>query len=648
MQINNLSIDIETFSTYDLSKCGVYKYVEDPKFEILLFGVSINGGEVTVYDLKKGDTLPDYLVEALLSNDVIKWAYNALFERICISKYLGLKEGSYLDPASWRCTMIWSATLGLPFSLGQVGTVLGIDKKKLEEGKDLIKLFCVPCTPTEKNHYKTRYLPSDYPESWELFKKYNKRDVEAELSIKDRISKFPVPDFVWDEYHIDQRINDRGILIDEELAMSAIKIDEYMKDKLSNEMIRITGIDNPNSPVQLKEWFKSKGYDIDDLGKKAVSKLKEEITEPDVLEVLKLRSQLAKSSIKKYEAMINAKCADGRVRGTFQFYGANRTGRFSGRLIQLQNLPRNDIEDLEDARYLVKTNDIEMLELLYDDIPSLLSQLIRTAFIAKDNHKFVVADFSAIEARVIAWLAGESWRIESFKKGEDIYCASASQMFGVPVVKHGINGELRQKGKIAELALGYGGSVGALAAMGALDMGLKEEELKPLVDAWRSSNPHITKFWWEVDRVIKEVIVNRSSKKIYNIRFTCKSGMLFIELPSGRSLAYVKPKIMDINGREQITYEGIGENKKWMRLESYGPKFVENIVQAISRDILCNSMKTLIDYDVVMHVHDELIIESNPDLGVDYICKEMAKLPDWADGLLLVADGFESEFYKKE
>ena len=454
MQIENLSIDIETFSSYDLSKVGVYKYVESPDFEILLFGVSINGGEVEVYDLKNGDTLPDYLVVALLSKDVIKWAYNALFERICISKYLGFKQGSYLDPASWRCTMIWSATLGLPFSLGQVGEVLGIDKKKLEEGKNLIKLFCVPCEPTAKNKYKTRYLKEDYPDSWDLFIKYNKRDVEAELAIKNRLSKFPVPEFVWNEYHIDQRINDRGIMIDEDLAISAIKIDEHMKDKLSNEMIKLTGIDNPNSPVQLKEWFKSKGYDIDDLGKKAVSKLKEEITEPDVLEVLRLRSQLAKSSIKKYEAMINAKCADGRVRGTFQFYGANRTGRFSGRLIQLQNLPRNDIEELEDVRRLVKVGDIEMLETLYDDIPSILSQLIRTAFIAKDNKKFVVADFSAIEARVIAWLAGEAWRIESFKKGEDIYCASASQMFGVPVVKHGINGELRQKGKIAELALG--------------------------------------------------------------------------------------------------------------------------------------------------------------------------------------------------
>ena len=631
MQIENLSIDIETFSSYDLSKVGVYKYVESPDFDILLFGVSINGGEVEVYDLKNGDTLPDYLHEALLSKD-----------------YLGLKQGSYLDPASWRCTMIWSATLGLPFSLGQVGEVLGIDKKKLEEGKNLIKLFCVPCEPTAKNKYKTRYLKEDYPDSWDLFIKYNKRDVEAELAIKNRLSKFPVPEFVWDEYHIDQRINDRGIMIDEDLALSAIKIDEHMKDKLSNEMIKLTGIDNPNSPVQLKEWFKSKGYDIDDLGKKAVSKLKEEITEPDVLEVLRLRSQLAKSSIKKYEAMINAKCADGRVRGTFQFYGANRTGRFSGRLIQLQNLPRNDIEELEDVRRLVKIGDIEMLEALYDDIPSILSQLIRTAFIAKDNKKFVVADFSAIEARVIAWLAGEAWRIESFKNGEDIYCASASQMFGVPVVKHGINGELRQKGKIAELALGYGGSVGALTAMGALDMGLKEEELKPLVDAWRDSNPHITKFWWDIDRVIKEVIQNRSSKIIYGLTFTCKSGMLFITLPSGRNLAYVKPKVMEINGREQITYEGIGENKKWMRLESYGPKFVENIVQAISRDILCNSMKTLINYDVVMHVHDELIIEASSDLDVDFICKEMAKLPKWADGLLLVADGFESKFYKKD
>ena len=647
MQIENLSIDIETFSSYDLSKVGVYKYVESPDFEILLFGVSINGGEVEVYDLKNGDTLPDYLLEALLSKDVTKWAYNALFERICISKYLGLKQGSYIDPVSWRCTMIWSATLGLPFSLGQVGEVLGIDKKKLEEGKNLIKLFCVPCEPTSKNKYKTRYLKEDYPDSWDLFIKYNKRDVEAELAIKNRLSKFPVPEFVWDEYHIDQRINDRGIMIDEDLAISAIKIDEHMKDKLSNEMIKLTGIDNPNSPVQLKEWFKSKGYDIDDLGKKAVSKLKEEITEPDVLEVLRLRSQLAKSSIKKYEAMINAKCADGRVRGTFQFYGANRTGRFSGRLIQLQNLPRNDIDELEDVRRLVKVGDIEMLEALYDDIPSILSQLIRTAFIAKDNKKFVVADFSAIEARVIAWLAGESWRIESFKKGEDIYCASASQMFGVPVVKHGINGELRQKGKIAELALGYGGSVGALTAMGALDMGLKEEELKPLVDAWRDSNPHITKFWWDIDRVIKEVIQNRSSKIIYGLTFTCKSGMLFITLPSGRNLAYVKPKVMEINGREQITYEGIGENKKWMRLESYGPKFVENIVQATARDLLVYAMKNL-DLPIVMHIHDEVVIDAPLDLKVEDVSKKMSEVPSWAKGLILNADGYECNFYKKD
>lgn len=646
--MKNLSIDIETYSSSNLKKCGVYRYSEDKDFEILLFGYAIDGGEVKTVDLKNGETLSNEVLDALTDPSVTKWAFNAQFERVCISRWLGLPKDKFLDSSQWKCSMVWSAYMGLPLSLEGAGAVLGLEKQKLTEGKDLIRYFCVPCSPTKTNGGRTRNVPMHDKHKWERFKVYNIRDVETEMQIQQKLSKFPVPDFVWDEYHIDQEINDRGICVDMKLVNQAIRIDGEMKDKLITKMRFLTNLDNPNSVVQMKSWLQENGVETDTLGKRTVASMISN-TEGEVNEVLSLRLQLAKSSVKKYQAMANAVCSDNRLRGCFQFYGANRTGRYAGRLVQLQNLPQNHISDLAEARTLIRNGNDKALELLYDDIPDTLSQLIRTAFIPSIGSKFYVADFSAIEARVIAWLAGEEWRSEVFKNGGDIYCASASQMFKVPVEKHGINGHLRQKGKIAELALGYGGSVGALKAMGALDMGLKEVELQPLVDAWRESNPNIVKLWWDVDKAVKSAIKTRSIQEVKGIKFYYQSGMLFITLSSGRNLAYVKPRI-DHNqfGSESVTYEGTGANKKWERIVSYGPKFVENIVQAISRDILMNSMKMLRNEAIVAHVHDELIIEEKEGTSLEDICKKMAVVPSWAEGLILRADGYICDFYKKD
>lgn len=642
--MKTLSIDIESFSDVDLKKCGVYRYAESPAFEILLFGYSVDDGEVQVVDLACGEKIPAEIVAALSDESVTKWAFNAMFERVCLSNYLG----EWLEPEGWHCTMVWSATLGLPLSLESVGAALGLEKQKLTEGKDLIRYFCVPCKPTKTNGRRTRNLPEHDTQRWELFKAYNFRDVEAEMQIQQRLSKFPVPDFVWEEYRLDQEINDRGIGVDMELVRQAIAMDERSKAELSAAMREMTSLENPNSVQQMKQWLADNGLETESLDKKAVAGLLKDAPEP-LKTVLSLRQQLAKSSVKKYTAMENAVCSDSRAHGMFQFYGANRTGRFSGRLIQLQNLPQNHMPDLAQARELVRSGNYEALSLLYEDIPDTLSQLIRTAFVPQDGRKFIVADFSAIEARVIAWFAGERWRLKVFENGGDIYCASASQMFDVPVEKHGVNGHLRQKGKIAELALGYGGSVGALKSMGALEMGLAEEELQPLVDAWRSSNPMITQFWWDVDRAVKECIKKRLPTETHGIRFTYQSGMMFITLPSGRRLAYVKPRIGEnIFGGESVTYMGVGGTKKWERLESYGPKFVENIVQATARDILCYAMQTLKNCAIVAHVHDELIIEADRRMSLAAVCEQMGRTPPWAKGLKLRADGYECEFYRKD
>ena len=646
--MKNLEIDIETYSSINLQKSGVYRYVEADDFEIMLFGYSVDGGEVKVIDLMAGEKIPSDILDALTDEDITKWAFNAQFERVCLSRYLGYPFGSYLNPSSWKCSMVWSAYMGLPLSLEGVGAVLGLEKQKLTEGKDLIRYFCVPCNPTKTNGGRNRNLPSDEMEKWQKFVAYNKRDVETEMLIQQRLIKFPVPDEIWDEYLLDQEINDRGIKVDMDFVKQAIATDEISHTKLMNQMQEITELDNPNSVQQMKGWLAENGLETDTLGKKAVAELLKDAPD-DLSEVLKLRQQLSKSSVKKYTAMEKAVCADSRARGMFQFYGANRTGRFAGRLVQLQNLPQNHMLDLKEARGIVKSGDHETLEMLYEDIPDTLSQLIRTAFVPKEGNKFIVADFSAIEARVLSWLAGEQWRNEVFANGGDIYCASASQMFRVPVEKHGVNAHLRQKGKIAELALGYGGSVGALKAMGALEMGILEEELKPLVNAWRQANPYIVKFWWDVDREVKKCIKEKKSQEVQNIKFHYMSGMLFIVLPSGRKLAYVKPNIGEnIFGGESVTYEGVGATKKWERIESYGPKFVENIVQAISRDILMYAMKTLSTCNIVAHVHDEVIIEADQSLSLDMVCKQMGRVPPWAKGLLLDADGYECDFYKKD
>lgn len=643
-----LEIDIETFSSVNLAKAGVYRYVEAPDFEILLFGYSVDGGDVRVIDLVSGEKIPEKILAALENETIIKWAFNAQFERICLSRFLGYPTGTYLEPDSWKCSMVWSAYMGFPLSLEGVGTVLGLEKQKLIEGKDLIRYFCTPCKPTKANGSRTRNFPEHDMEKWKRFKQYNIRDVETEMQIQNRLQKFPVPDFVWDEYHLDQEINDRGILVDMDFVEKCIEIDGVSRVNLVAKMQELTNLDNPNSVVQMKDWLSNNGVETETLGKKAVAALIDEVPD-EMSEVLSLRQKLAKSSVRKYQAMQNSVCADGRVRGMFQFYGANRTGRFAGRLVQLQNLPQNHMEDLAEARGLVKNGDYEMLDFLYDDIPDTLSQLIRTAFIPSVDRTFFVADFSAIEARVIAWFAGESWRKAVFAEGGDIYCASASQMFGVPVEKHGVNGHLRQKGKIAELALGYGGSVGALKSMGAIEMGLSEEELPELVSAWRSSNPNIVRFWWDVDNAVKKAIKEKTTTTTHGVHFSCRSGMLFITLPSGRVLSYVKPRMGENKfGGESVTYEGVGGTKKWERLESYGPKFVENIVQATSRDILMYAMKTLRCCSIVAHVHDEIIIEADPRMSLETVCEQMARVPEWANGLLLRADGYTCDFYKKD
>lgn len=662
--MKTLSIDIETYSEADLNRTGVYRYAEDPSFEILLFGYSADGGEVQVVDLARGEKIPAEVLDALTDDAVIKAAFNANFERVCLSRYLSdlgvsldpfadrhplsREQARFLNPRSWRCTMIWSAYLGLPLSLAGAGAVLGLEKQKLETGRDLIRYFCRPCAPTQSNGQRTRNLPQHAPDRWEEFIVYNRRDVETEMEIQRRLTNYPVPEEVWDQYCIDQEINDRGILIDMTLVENAIRMDEQSHEELTEKMKELTRLDNPSSVAQMKRWLMENGLEVESLGKKQVAALLKDAPAP-LREVLSLRQQLARSSVKKYLAMQSAACADGRARGMFQFYGANRTGRFSGRLIQLQNLPQNHLADLEAARELVRSGDYEGVEEMYGDVPDTLSQLIRTAFVAPEGRLFYVSDFSAIEARVIAWLAGEQWRLDLFKAGGDIYCGSASQMFGVPVEKHGVNGHLRQKGKIAELALGYGGSVGALKAMGAIEMGLSEDELLPLVKAWRNANPRIVRLWWDVDSAAMTAVREKTSTQTHGIRFTCRSGMLFITLPSGRNLAYVKPAIGENQfGSPSLTYLGVSGTKKWERLESYGPKLCENITQAVARDILCYAMTTLRCCSIVAHVHDELIIEAEPSVSLEVLCKQMGRTPPWAEGLILRADGYTTPFYKKD
>ncbi|OUP71392.1 hypothetical protein B5F10_04450 [Anaerotruncus colihominis] len=646
--MQTLSIDLETYSDQPLAKTGVYRYVESPDFEILLFAYSVDGGPVRQIDLACGEKIPSEILSALENETVTKWAFNANFERICLSHFLGYPTGDYLKPDSWKCSMVWAAYMGLPLSLEGAGAVLGLEKQKLSEGKDLIKYFCQPCAPTKSNGQRTRNLPKHSPDKWLAFKRYNIRDVETEMSIQARLSKYPVPDSVWEEYHLDQEINDRGVGLDMELVRQAIQMDGRSRSELTQAMKELTSLDNPNSVQQMKQWLADNGMETDTLGKKAVAELLK-TAPPQLQKVLTLRQQLAKSSVKKYQAMETAVCSDGRARGMFQFYGANRTGRWAGRIIQMQNLPQNHLDDLSEVRGLVRAGGFDALEMLYEDVPDTLSQLIRTAFVPQEDRKFIVADFSAIEARVIAWLAGEKWRQDVFAQGKDIYCASASQMFGVPVEKHGVNGHLRQKGKIAELALGYGGSVGALKAMGALEMGLQEDELPALVSAWRQANPKIVQFWWAVDHAVMDAVTRKTTTKTHGIIFSARNGMLFITLPSGRSLAYVKPKIGENRfGGDCITYEGVGGTKKWERIDSYGPKFVENIVQATSRDILCYAMQTLRCCSIVMHIHDEVVIEADRRMSLQAVCDQMGRTPPWAKGLQLRADGYETDFYKKD
>ena len=642
--MRTLSIDIESYSDVDLSKCGVYKYASSPAFEILLFGYAVDGGDVQVVDLACGEQIPDEIISALSDTSVTKWAFNAMFERVCLSNFLG----EWLEPEGWHCTMVWSATLGLPLSLESAGAALGLEKQKLTEGKDLIRYFCVPCKPTKANGGRTRNRSEHDPGKWERFKAYNLRDVETEMQIQKRLSNFPVPDAIWEEYRLDQEINDRGIGVDMELVRQAIAMDARSRERLTAAMRELTELENPNSVQQMKQWLADHGMETDTLGKKAVAELVKTAPEP-LREVLSLRQQLAKSSVKKYTAMENAVCADSRAHGMFQFYGANRTGRFSGRLIQLQNLYKNTMPDLAQARALVRSGNYEALSMLYEDIPDTLSQLIRTAFVPQDGRKLIVADFSAIEARVLAWLAGERWVSEVFEKGRDIYCETAARMFHCRVEKHGENAELRQKGKQATLSCGYGGSVGALKAMGALEAGMTEEELQPLVDSWREANPNIVRFWWDVDRAVKDCIRQRVPTETHGLRFDYRSAMLFITLPSGRRLAYVKPRIGENQfGGESVTYMGVSGTKKWERLESYGPKFVENIVQGTARDILCYAMQTLKNCSIVAHVHDEVIIEADRRMSVTAVCEQMGRTPPWAKGLKLRADGYECEFYQKD
>lgn len=650
-QIRFLSVDIETYSSVDLGKSGVYRYAESKDFEILLFGYSVNGSPVRVVDLACGEKLPEEIRKAISDPTVMKWAFNAQFERICLSRFLGMPTGEYLDPVSWHCTMIWSATLGLPMSLAGVGTVLGLEKQKLTEGKDLIRYFCVPCKATKANGGRTRNLPAHDWTKWERFKSYNLRDVETEMEIQKKLSRFPVSEDEWRNYCLDQKINDRGVALDMELAHRAVQCDNQYREFYLQQAREITGLENPNSVLQLRDWLRERGVELDSLSKNAVQDLLPD-TDGDVRKVLSLRQELAKSSVKKYTAMENLVCRDSRGRGLIQFYGASRTGRYAGKLLQVQNLPQNHLPDLETARALVRSGNFDALEMLYDSVPNVLSELIRTAIVPKKGCRFIVSDFSAIEARVLSWFAGEQWRLDTFMQGGDIYCASASQMFGVPVEKHGINGELRQKGKQAELACGYGGSVGAMKSMGAVRMGVKEEELQPLVDAWRQANPRIVQFWWEVDRAAKTCVKQHVPTQAGKLRFEYQSGILFIQLPSGRRLAYEKPRMGENRfGGESITYEGVGTGRKWERLETYGAKCVENIVQGTARDLLALALLRLeeVGYPVVMHCHDEAICEVPIGQGsVEEVNRIMAVAPEWAEGLPLKADGFETEFYKKD
>lgn len=643
--MKNLIIDIETYSSEDISKCGVYRYAEAKDFEVLLFGYSVDFGEAKVIDLASGEKIPSEIVEAIKSNDVIKTAHNSSFERVCLSRYLGLPKHTYLDPSSWHCSMVYASLLSLPKSLKDLGYILKLDKQKLEEGKDLIKYFSVPSKPTKSNNFRTRNLPSDDPIKWETFKAYNKRDVETECEIIKRLSNHALPDFIWKEYAESEAINDRGVLIDGALVDNAMEISDKTGLILKNTLQKLTNLENPNSVTQLKNWLKGQGLEVEDLGKKNVESILKSEPNDLINLVLALRLQTSKSSIKKYEAINNCKCSDSRVRGMFQFVGASRTGRFASKFVQLQNLRQNHLSNLGDVRKLVKNGDMEALNLLYDDIPDVLSQLIRTAFIPKPNHKFIVADFSAIEARVLAWYAGETWVLDAFKNGEDIYCATANKMYGVPVVKHGINGELRQKGKQATLSCGYGGSIGALKAMGALDAGLKEDELQELVDSWRNANPHIVQFWWDVDKAIKKAYSERVTVRLNNLMFNYKGSIMYITLPSNRSIAYVRFRVRE---DDSITYEGKLPNNKWGEIESYGPKFVENIVQATARDILCNSIHNLKVFEIVMHIHDEVVIEADKDTKLEEVTSLMSKSPSWANDLLLRADGYECDFYQKD
>ena len=652
--MQSLAIDIETFSSEDLARSGVYRYAEASDFRVLLFGYSCDGGPVSVVDLASGETLPPAVLSALLNDTVIKWAFNASFERVCLSRYLRdlglLPAGRFLPPSSWRCSMVWCEYLGLPHSLEKAGEVLQLKRQKLEEGKDLVRFFCRPAKPSLMNGQSERNLPWSDPERWQLFIDYNRRDVETEEEIRQRVHKYPVPEKVWKEYALDQEINDRGIRADRGFVRSALAVDESVRSALSAELQQRTELSNPNSVAQIRKWLEDHGTEVRDLSKKQVKELLAEASE-EIRPVLLLRQQLAKSSVKKYQAMADTVCADGRIRGMFRFYGASRSGRWSGRGVQLQNLPQNHLFDLSEARSLVTAGDEESLGLLYDSVTDVLSELIRTSFVPAEGKKFIVADFSAIEARVIAWLAGETWRSEAFARGKDIYCESASRMFGVPVEKNGVNGHLRQKGKVAELALGYGGGAGALRAMGALEMGVAENELKPMVDAWRKASPNIARLWRNVDAAVKTAVRARRKVDLFALSFSRKDGMLFIELPSGRCLSYVRPGITGNSfGGESVEYLGIGPAKKWERIESYGPKFVENIVQGISRDLLAEAMARLSSrgYRIVAHVHDEVIVEAEPGDTVGEVCALMAQCPPWAEGLILRADGYECEFYRKD
>ena len=646
--MERLFLDIETYSPVDIGRSGVYRYSEDPGFRILLFGYAVDDGDVNVIDLASGEEIPSEIIEAIRDENIIKWAHNASFERVCLSRYLQLPLHEYLPPESWRCSMVWSAYLGLPLSLKDIGKVLRLEEQKIDEGRKLIRLFCSPTIPSVKNGYFQMNLPQFFPDEWQRFIEYNRRDVEVEIAIAKKLSPFPVPDFIWDEYHLSERINDRGVLVDTAFARKAIKLDDAAKREIISRMQVITGLENPGSVQQLRTWLKDNHVDIESLGKKEVKALLDKVP-PELKEVLELRLKQSKSSVKKYQAMVNAACSDDRARGMFMFGGASRTLRFSGRLIQLQNLPQNHIEKLTEAREDVMKLDYGILSSIYDDIPDTLSQLIRTAFIPDFGYRFIVSDFSAIEARVLSWLAGEEWRMEVFRENGDIYSATASKMFGVPVAKHGPNAELRQKGKISELALGYGGAVGALTAMGAIDMGLSEDELKPLVDSWREANPHIVKLWNDVGRAAVKAVREKGYAETHGLVFTYEKGFLFVRLPSGHRLAYVKPRIeKDEHGRENITYEGTGQTKKWERIRTFGGKQVENIVQAIARDILCFAMRNLSDYCIVMHIHDEVVIEALSSVSVQEITEKMSNTPPWAEGLVLNADGYECGFYRKD